>query len=276
MKLTDKNRALRIEMISEQERMSYFTNPTSIGFRDLPDSLKQWYGMMMKNKQNHITYYVTPNYVKNASLIKMKDVLHNWFDQLPDENGAFVIQDKMCIRYDISSGKDISVVIFNWETKNGRVDMIPFSFPLMNSETTIEDPSVQEKNDDNIEEVLELQQLFYKLLIFKHYALVRLAPMKPNQKIKLNPKINAGESIKNECPINITFMDSLWDKTIIVAGDFKVSGHLRMQPYGPRENPTYYELIWIDQYNKHSYVRRAGKILDDEKRDRAKEGSNQL
>jgi hypothetical protein len=47
-----------------------------------------------------------------------------------------------------------------------------------------------------------------------------------------------------------------------VEGDFTVRGHFRVQPCGAGRKD--YRLIWIDQFTKGSFVRRAGKSVADE------------
>lgn len=64
----------------------------------------------------------------------------------------------------------------------------------------------------------------------------------------------AGTRFLNNSKLNITFCDTLWKQRINTDG-FKVRGHFRLQPYGEkRENR---KLIWIEEFEKHGYNRRA-------------------
>lgn len=57
-------------------------------------------------------------------------------------------------------------------------------------------------------------------------------------------------------------VDSTWDQSIDVINPFKVSGHFKMQPFG--EGRSLRKLIYVDDYMKHGYHRRAGKeIMED-------------
>lgn len=61
----------------------------------------------------------------------------------------------------------------------------------------------------------------------------------------------------NETKSKIEILDSTWFTTIVRDEDFEVSGHFRLQPYGPgRRNKRW---IYINDFTKHGYVRRAKK-----------------
>lgn len=53
----------------------------------------------------------------------------------------------------------------------------------------------------------------------------------------------------------ISFLDVSWFTTIIRTEGFGVRGHFRLQPYGPGK--TEKRLIYINEYQKHGYVRKA-------------------
>ena len=65
---------------------------------------------------------------------------------------------------------------------------------------------------------------------------------------------------QNKTRLYINIIDSDHFKEVIsVKGDaFKVSGHWRLQPYGPKADPSY-KLIWINDYEKTGYRRRLTK-----------------
>lgn len=67
-------------------------------------------------------------------------------------------------------------------------------------------------------------------------------------------KIGSFTRITNNTKLNITFVDTLWKQRICVNG-FKVSGHFRLQPFGEERKKR--KLIWIEEFNKNGYNRRA-------------------
>lgn len=64
-----------------------------------------------------------------------------------------------------------------------------------------------------------------------------------------------GEKYLSELPENVEIIDSSWFRTLVRDGDFGVSGHFRLQPYGPRMQER--KLIWIKDFVKHGYHRTA-------------------
>lgn len=68
-------------------------------------------------------------------------------------------------------------------------------------------------------------------------------------------RVNTGSTMFfNNSKFNITFCDSLWKQRINVDG-FKVRGHFRLQPIG--EGRQKRKLIWIEEFEKYGYNRRA-------------------
>jgi hypothetical protein len=75
--------------------------------------------------------------------------------------------------------------------------------------------------------------------------------------IFLKPKtkhINNFTRIVNNTKLNIMFCDTLWKQRINISG-FKVRGHFRLQPVG--EGRKSRKLIWIEDFEKHGYNRKA-------------------
>lgn len=76
-----------------------------------------------------------------------------------------------------------------------------------------------------------------------------------NRFIPANSSIKQGYSrFLNNSKTNITFVDTLWKQRISTEG-FKVSGHFRLQPIG--EGRLKRKLIWIEEFEKHGYNRKA-------------------
>lgn len=70
-------------------------------------------------------------------------------------------------------------------------------------------------------------------------------------------KKHDGETIVNSLGYNVKYIDSRWVREIIRTEGFKVRGHFRMQRYG--EGHALRKLIYINEFQKHGYHRRAGK-----------------
>ncbi len=66
---------------------------------------------------------------------------------------------------------------------------------------------------------------------------------------------------QNHTKSDIKIWDSLWFTTLVKSDSFKVSGHFRLQPYGPGMKER--KLIWINEFTKNGYTREA-KMLQEE------------
>ena len=59
-----------------------------------------------------------------------------------------------------------------------------------------------------------------------------------------------------ECDSKITIVDSTWFTTIIQSEGFKVRGHFAFRAFG--EGHSQRRLVWISEFNKNGYTRKAG------------------
>lgn len=69
---------------------------------------------------------------------------------------------------------------------------------------------------------------------------------------------HVGQKYVNETTHKIEILDSTWFTTIVRSEGFGVTGHFRLQPYGP--GMTQRRLQWIEPFEKTGYTRKA-KIL---------------
>jgi hypothetical protein len=95
------------------------------------------------------------------------------------------------------------------------------------------------------------------LIGFLKYCDVETKVLEPKQKFK--DKI--GTRYFNEERQTIEILDCTWFTNLVVSGEFWVSGHLRWQPKKKNGEWTK-ELIWISDFKKEGYTRKA-KIRND-------------
>lgn len=93
-------------------------------------------------------------------------------------------------------------------------------------------------------------QVFLYFLLFID---VERKVLKPKQKHA--PK--KYEPIKNDTPVSFTVADANWSFEVDVNAPFSVSGHYRLQRYGPGRSRA--KLIYIQPFEKSGYHRKAGK-----------------
>lgn len=98
----------------------------------------------------------------------------------------------------------------------------------------------------------------YTLLLFIKYCDIETKVTSPQ-----NRRTNvAGQKYLNETDKRISILDSTWFTNLVVSGAFNVSGHLRWQHYGPGNSLK--KLIWIDEFQKEGYTRKAKAITQNE------------
>jgi hypothetical protein len=94
---------------------------------------------------------------------------------------------------------------------------------------------------------------FILMCLFIKYCEVETKVLKPNEKYRDKKKTK----YFNETKSSIEILDSTWFTNLVVEGTFPVTGHWKLQPYGPALSQR--KLIFIDPYERHGYTRRARK-----------------
>jgi hypothetical protein len=106
--------------------------------------------------------------------------------------------------------------------------------------------------EDNGVDAESLISEWYMLITFMKYCDIETKILEPKQKHR-NQK---GVRYLNETKQKIEILDSTWFTNLVVSGAFKVSGHLRLQPY-KKNGEWQKKWIWIEDFEKHGYTRKA-------------------
>lgn len=93
----------------------------------------------------------------------------------------------------------------------------------------------------------------FAILTFKQFAEIEVKEIGGNKYPK-RTKIG-NEKYLNQTDHQVNVLDSRWFTETIRSEGFAVSGHFRLQPYGP--NMSKRKLIYIDDYLKSGYTRKA-------------------
>lgn len=107
------------------------------------------------------------------------------------------------------------------------------------------------QSDDSIERISDLEKSKFVIQLLTYLIFGDIT------EVFLKPKMNVRSGftrIINNTKLNITYCDTLWKQRINIDG-FKVRGHFRLQPIG--EGRKQRKLIWIEEYEKHGYNRKA-------------------
>jgi len=89
-------------------------------------------------------------------------------------------------------------------------------------------------------------------IFFERYAKVEIIESKARTKLHAQ-----GCKYLNETDLDIRYLDSKWFTTLVNSKGFKVGGHFRLQPK-KKDGEWTKELIWIDDFEKKGYNRKAG------------------
>ncbi len=101
---------------------------------------------------------------------------------------------------------------------------------------------------------IEEQKFVIQVLAYLYYGDITTRFIPSKQEIKLT----AFKKIQNNSSFDIFFVDTLWKQRISTDG-FGVKGHFRLQPIGTERKQR--KLIWIEQFKKQGYNRKATKEL---------------
>lgn len=118
------------------------------------------------------------------------------------------------------------------------------------------------KTEEREQEIVNCQNYMLYLLnacTFLKYADVEIINVYGNQRKQLPDK---SDVIENKSGVRVQYIDSRWIREIIRLEGFKVRGHFRLQPIKDEEGEWTRKLIYINEFEKHGYHRRALKMLE--------------
>lgn len=116
-----------------------------------------------------------------------------------------------------------------------------------------------ERHESIIKQCLDNMFFLLDISIFLKYADVEVINIYGNQRKVLPDK---SDVIENKSGVCVKYIDSRWIREIIRTEGFKVRGHFRLQPVKDEEGEWTRKLIYINEFEKHGYHRRALKTLE--------------
>lgn len=114
----------------------------------------------------------------------------------------------------------------------------------------------------DLNEAMSQTRMMMKIIMFKKYATVELETIKAGKKKEVK-NVERGKVI-NEMGIDVTMLDSTWFREIIRNEGFKVRGHFRLQPCKDDNGEWTRKIIYIEEFEKHGYHRRAKMDIEKE------------
>ena len=161
--------------------------------------------------------------------------------------------EKNCLRYTFASVQGQNVVV-----SMGIIDL----FYEGNNDYVLLPHISTVKTPEREQEIINCQNYMLYLLnacTFLKYADVEVINVYGNQRKQLPDK---SDIIENKSGVRVQYIDSRWIREIIRLEGFKVRGHFRLQPIKDEEGEWTRKLIYINEFEKHGYHRRALKMLE--------------
>lgn len=158
-----------------------------------------------------------------------------------------------CLRYTFASVQGQNVVV-----SMGIIDL----FYEGNNDYVLLPHISTVKTPEREQEIINCQNYMLYLLnacTFLKYADVEVINVYGNQRKQLPDK---SDIIENKSGVRVQYIDSRWIREIIRLEGFKVRGHFRLQPIKDEEGEWTRKLIYINEFEKHGYHRRALKMLE--------------
>jgi hypothetical protein len=203
---------------------------------------------LVDRPKSHKTFYLTPKVQEEAELIKFDKIDLKWFNDLTSKECTYITGKNEFYRFNIEEKNRINVL--NYRLEDG-----PFGLQYWYDSYSIllgtgELATLPTQKQDHA-------MRFVKYLLYVELADVETVFVKARLgKFKYGKK--GDDKIKNESDIDVVLVNSNWNRALVMVGESTTSGHFRVQPYGPRENP-YYRIKWISEYTRGSFVKKPGK-----------------
>lgn len=158
---------------------------------------------------------------------------------------------------------DSGFTIFNWDPRSEKERLVLYgftrevmtTFSVMDGEGTIGGVACSLKNGmpyDDQDGLISWTLTSLLALNFIEHCEIEQKLLKPKEKYR-----NAGQKYYNESKSDIKILDCRWFTELLRDTPFTVRGHLRWQFHG--EGRKGRKLIWIDEFQKEGYHRKATK-----------------
>ena len=173
-----------------------------------------------------------------------------------------IIYDGMALCYDITN---ISVNGSKYEAVEWEEGLLSFVHSndggFMSAIHTGKELPTREQRIDYDRHVFLFPVLIY---LFKRYAEVEVVDSKPYKKVPIQND-EKKDTLLVDSPLDMTFLDCSWFRTIVRKEGFMVRGHFRLQPCKNQDGEWDHKLIYIEPYQKHGYTRTAKKVVKQRK-----------
>lgn len=165
------------------------------------------------------------------------------------ENGCYLYAGLVVIVLKIS--RDLwSIMFFSQDGQVLLFEVFNYDFEHKGWNVNIASRYYQQPIENPLTEVRE----FLSFLLFKKYAPIDIEVVSP---LKRAVNKDTKEKTVNDTGLDVIVLDSRWFREIIRTEGFTVRGHFRLQPCKDDAGVWTRKLIFIKEFEKHGYHRRA-------------------
>ena len=229
----------------------------------------------MASSKEQKLYYISTKVQEHAKFVKFDKIELSWFKNIGTKHATYILNKNEFYRFWINGDKSIHISYFKSSEPIitlGEAFLVPPGLESLSDIPICKWDAFVIRYDEFKDGFMPMipgieknvQENFVKLLLFIEMATISYKMILPNQKIKIQDLIGGRTENKiiNESGVNVVYVDTSWNKTLYVNGIFAVNGHIRIQPYFSKLNPKF-KMIWIDEYEKQGYLRRASKLKEE-------------
>lgn len=224
---------------------------------------------LLNSNTNHKLFYITQKVQSHSDLIKFEKINLGWFRKVKHQSSTYILSRTEFYRFYVDEGNCIYVMHFYREpeisdeqfkeikkTNRPLAEFFGYkyeTFVIRFNQDEYPDGFMPENEIWN--QNFEHKKRFVKLLLFIDLSEPEIIELPPSNKIKLssNWEKTMDGKVLNDIQVNVTLVNTFWNKIVINNNSFSVDGHIRIQPYGPGR--SLYKPIWIEDYMKSGYIR---------------------
>jgi hypothetical protein len=232
---------------SEEEFKTQLANNLRFGVVGVLDRIS--------NKTDYKNFIITDTAKEIAGTIKIGEKFnYKLLNTIKPQRSTYLLGETRFVRFEITDG---NIFIFYVQTTKplheGNVEIY---YRMFRIDTFLGTINMQDDVSPDVrQEMMNVAEELIRLLIFINLSDVEFIHLPPSRKVGTRKS----GSFKNDTKLNITVVDSSWNKFIIRTEEFNVKGHLRLQACGV--NFSERKLTWINPYKKEGYVRKPKKNI---------------
>jgi hypothetical protein len=201
-------------------------------------------------------FFITKTVQEGAAKIKFENIDLKWFKDLPSMEGIYILNKDEFFRFNVDKGYRINVLYFRRNSDkvwNGIPDLNYDCWSIILNDGILAMLPSQDKSKG---------ELFIKLLLFIEKSQIEYYLVQKKSGKVVFGKGDEGK-VRNESGIDVTVVNSNWNKVLIMQGETPVEGHFKLIWVGAGRSQL--AIRWWSSHTRGAHVRRAGRDTQKDK-----------